>query len=143
MENDQLRHRNRGENLVVNHRIGDEINFERNQNADHNHQQPNVRNQVDNAIWQAAAVANVAGDSLQIRSRKWDKIIDMLLRLPFMFLLDQILLQDMGWNGLNNLHKSNFSSQVNLLEINIELLMKNVKFLRDRYYLLFTKIVLF
>ena len=119
MENDQLRHRNRGENLVVNHRIGDEVNFERNQNADHNHQRPNVRNQVDNEIWQAAAVANVAGDSLQIRSRKWDKIIDMLLRLPLMFLLDQILLQDMGWNGFNNLRKSNFSSQVNLLESNI------------------------
>ena len=126
MENDQLRHRNRGENLVVNHRIEDEANFERNLNGDHNHQRPNVRNQVDNEIWQAAAVANVAGDSLQIRSRKWDKIIDMLLRLPFMFLLDQILLQDMGWNGLNNLHKSNFSSQVNLLEINIELLMKKI-----------------
>ena len=104
--------RNRGDNLVINHRIEDEADFERELGAGQNHHRQNIRNQIDGENWQAAAVANVAGDSLQIRYRKWDKIIDMLLRLPFLFLLDQILLQDMGWNGLNNLHRSNYSAQV-------------------------------
>ena len=107
-----LGERNREDNLVINHRIEGEADFERELGAGHNHQRQNIRNQIDGENWQAAAVANVAGDSLQIKYRKWDKIIDMLLRLPFLFLLDQILLQDMGWNGLNNLHRSNYSAQV-------------------------------
>ena len=107
-----LGERNREDNLVINHRIEGEADFERELDAGHNHQRQNIRNRIDGENWQAAAVANVAGDSLQIKYRKWDKIIDMLLRLPFLFLLDQILLQDMGWNGLNNLHRSNYSAQV-------------------------------
>lgn len=67
---------------------------------------------VAGEIGQAAAVADVVGESLRLRSRQWDKYVDMLLRLPFLFLLDQILLQDMGWNGINNLTNSNYSSQV-------------------------------
>ena len=74
-------------------------------------QERNMRGNMDGEAWQAAAVANVVGESLQLRSRKWDKYVDMLLRLPFLFLLDQILLRDMGWNGLDYL-KANYSSQV-------------------------------
>ena len=111
MANEQAE-RNRGDNLVINHRIDGEVDFERELDAGQNHHRHNIRNQIDGENWQAAAVANVAGDSLQIKYRKWDKIIDMLLRLPFLFLLDQILLQDMGWNGFSNLHRSNYSAQV-------------------------------
>ena len=67
---------------------------------------------VAGEVGQAAAVADVVGESLRVRSRQWDKYVDMLLRLPFLFLLDQILLQDMGWNGINNLTNSNYTSQV-------------------------------
>ena len=80
-------------------------------------QERNMRGNMDGEAWQAAAVANVVGESLQLRSRKWDKYVDMLLRLPFLFLLDQILLRDMGWNGLDYL-KANYTSQVTSVNCN-------------------------
>ena len=67
---------------------------------------------VADVVGQAAVVANVVSESLRLRSRKWDKYMDMILRLPFLFLLDQILLQDMGWNGIYNHTSRNFTSQV-------------------------------
>ena len=117
MANEQIHERNRGDNLVINHRVDDEADLEGDIGPGPIPRRPNMRNHIDGDNWQAAAVANVAGESLQIRSRKWDKIVDMLLRLPFLFLLDQILLQDMGWNGLINLHKGNFSAQVTVLAL--------------------------
>ena len=99
------------EENVINHRIGDdEIDTDDDIEENQLPRRRNVRAQFEEG-WQAAAVANVVGDSLRLRSRKWDKYIDMLLRLPFLFLLDQILLKDMGWNGLNNLVRNNATSQ--------------------------------
>ena len=99
------------EENVINHRIGDdEIDTDEDIEENQLPRRRNVRAQFEEG-WQAAAVANVVGDSLRLRSRKWDKYIDMLLRLPFLFLLDQILLKDMGWNGLNNLVRNNATSQ--------------------------------
>ena len=98
------------EENVINHRIGDdEIDTDEDIEENQLPRRRNVRAQFEEG-WQAAAVANVVGDSLRLRSRKWDKYIDMLLRLPFLFLLDQILLKDMGWNGLNNLVRNNGKS---------------------------------
>ena len=114
MANEEIQERNRDDNFVLNHRVDDEADFEGDIVQGPIPHRPNIRNHIGGENWQAAAVANVAGESLQIRSRKWDKIVDMLLRLPFLFLLDQILLQDMGWNGLNNVHKGNYSSQVRI-----------------------------
>ena len=108
---DPVQARNLDENIVLNHRVDDD---ERESDDDIREvlpQRRNIRGNVDGEVWQAAAVANAVGESLQLRSRKWDKYVDMLLRLPFLFLLDQILLQDMGWNGLHNI-KANYTSKV-------------------------------
>ena len=101
------------ENLVVNLVVGDdEVDSDEEIIGGNLPQRRHIgRNNLDGEAWQAAAVANVAGESLRLRSRRWEKYVDMLLRLPFLYLLDQILLQDMGWNGFKNHTKNNFTSQ--------------------------------
>lgn len=54
---------------------------------------------------------NVVDDLLPLRSLRQNVYVDMLLRLPFLFLLDHILLNDMGWYGFNNLIRNSFQAQ--------------------------------
>ena len=107
--------RNLNENFI-NDRESDEVDSEEDmvEEAHLPRRRHVARANVAGEVGQAAAVADVVGESLRLRSRQWDKYVDMLLRLPFLFLLDQILLQDMGWNGINNHTNSNYTAQVHL-----------------------------
>ena len=60
------------------------------------------------------AAPEVVDESNRVRFRlQWDKYLDMLLRLPLLFLMDQILLQDMG---INYFTRSNYTSQALKME---------------------------
>ena len=76
--------------------------------------QPEVRVNDENVGEEAAGQIPqlpllAAGGINGWRPRQYDKYIDILLRLPLLFLMDQILLQDMGIHYFN---KGNNSSQV-------------------------------